>query len=252
MPCHAQHVDPARGDFDHEQRLRAFAEHRVHGEAAHRQDALGRRPQELSPCDRRALGRWSNAGAWEDGPHGAGPILGPRRHSSRGCGGSPGSGSPWPAAAPAHGPLTSYPAGHARAGSSSGAAAALGASAAAWPARRTGRASLSVVAAARAGQHRAVGPVDRRPGHLPPQHHDLVAQQWRLSVLRGRTPRQQYKPLNGWQNIRHSSRRVMYRSSRLGDSSGELAAQAARPTFLAPTRRGPGRPRRWCTAPRPR
>jgi hypothetical protein len=68
----------------------------------------------------------------------------------RGCGGSPRSGSPWPAAAPEHGFLTRYSADHAGVGSSSGAAPGLGASAAAWPAGRTGHTRPSVAAAARA------------------------------------------------------------------------------------------------------
>src|SRR6266508_2521816 len=66
----------------------------------------------------------------------------------RGCGGSPRSGSPWPAAAPEHGSLTRYSADHADVGSSSGAAPGLGATAAAWPAGRTGRPRPSVAAAA--------------------------------------------------------------------------------------------------------
>jgi hypothetical protein len=32
------------------------------------------------------------------------------------------------------------------------------------------------------GQHRSVGPVEPRPGHLPPQHRDLMAQQQELSI----------------------------------------------------------------------
>jgi len=44
------------------------------------------------------------------------------------------------------------------------------------------------------GQYRPVGPVDRRPSDLASQHRDLVAQRQQLSVLGGRTPRQQRKP----------------------------------------------------------
>ena len=43
-------------------------------------------------------------------------------------------------------------------------------------------------------QHGSVGPVHPRPGYLASQHHDLVTQHEQLSVLRGRTPRQQRKP----------------------------------------------------------
>jgi hypothetical protein len=50
-----------------------------------------------------------------------------------------------------------------------------------------------------------------------------------------------------WQNIRYSSRRVICRSSRLDDSSGELAAQPTRPGFWHPDRIvqpiSPGTPR---------
>jgi hypothetical protein len=44
-------------------------------------------------------------------------------------------------------------------------------------------------------QHRPVGPVDPWPGHLAPQHRDLVAQHQQLGVLSCRAPRQQRKPL---------------------------------------------------------
>jgi hypothetical protein len=43
-------------------------------------------------------------------------------------------------------------------------------------------------------QHRPVGPVDPRPGHLASQHRHLVAQHEQLGVLCRRTPRQQHKP----------------------------------------------------------
>jgi hypothetical protein len=42
--------------------------------------------------------------------------------------------------------------------------------------------------------HGAVGPVRPRPGHLPSQHRDLVMEHQQLSVLGGRTPRQQHQP----------------------------------------------------------
>jgi hypothetical protein len=45
-------------------------------------------------------------------------------------------------------------------------------------------------------QHRAVGPVDLRPGHRASQHRDLVAQDKQLGVLCRRAPRQQRKPLH--------------------------------------------------------
>jgi len=43
-------------------------------------------------------------------------------------------------------------------------------------------------------QHRPVCPGDRRPGHPPAQHRDLVAQHQQLSVLGCRASGQQRKP----------------------------------------------------------
>jgi hypothetical protein len=44
------------------------------------------------------------------------------------------------------------------------------------------------------GKHGSVGPVHPRPGHLASQHRDLVVQREQLSVLGGRTSRQQREP----------------------------------------------------------
>jgi hypothetical protein len=43
-------------------------------------------------------------------------------------------------------------------------------------------------------QDRSVGPVERWPGHLAPQHRDFVAQYQQLGILRGRASRQQREP----------------------------------------------------------
>ena len=43
-------------------------------------------------------------------------------------------------------------------------------------------------------KHSSVGPVERWPGHLAPQHRDLMAQRQQLRVLGGRASRQQREP----------------------------------------------------------
>jgi hypothetical protein len=70
---------------------------------------------------------------------------GTTRHGS---GGSPRSGSPWPAAAPARGAPPPHSEGHAGGDRSSGVGSGLDASAAAWPAASTTRAGSGAAAAA--------------------------------------------------------------------------------------------------------
>jgi hypothetical protein len=112
----------------------------------------------------------------------------------RGRGDSPRSGSLWPSAAPETGPPPLRWDGHAGEGRPSGAAPGRDAIAAAWPAAPTVPARPSVAGAAKAGQHRAVGPVNPRSGHLSAEHRDLVPQHQQLRVLGRRAPRQQRKP----------------------------------------------------------
>jgi hypothetical protein len=73
MLCHPQHMNPAGGHLNHEQDVETLQEHGVHGEEVHRQHTGGLGTQELPPRYSRPLGRRSNAGAPQDGPHGAGP-----------------------------------------------------------------------------------------------------------------------------------------------------------------------------------
>ena len=99
------------------------------------------------------------------------------------------------------------------------------------PPRRTGRQPRQP------GQHRPVGSVSSWPGDLASQHRDLVAQHQQLGVLGGRTSRQQHKPPQhlAEQQI-EQSKWPCARSSRPGNTSGELAVQPATTDFLAPTR----------------
>jgi hypothetical protein len=50
-----EHVDPARGDLDHEQHVQPFEEHGVHGEEVHRQHTMGLGPEEPPPGQSRPL-----------------------------------------------------------------------------------------------------------------------------------------------------------------------------------------------------
>jgi hypothetical protein len=63
----------------------------------------------------------------------------------------------------------------------------------------------------------------RPPGVAAPRPRGAPTEQ--LRVLCRRAPRQQHKPPSSWQHSRYSSRRVMCRSSRPGNASGELPAQ---------------------------
>jgi hypothetical protein len=84
------------------------------------------------------------------------------------------------------------------------------------------------------GQHRPVGPVNPRPGHLAPQHRDLVAQHEQLGILGYRAPRQQRKPPQhlAEQQIEQSKSPAPIIAARwLLD---ELAAQRLRPNFWHP------------------
>jgi hypothetical protein len=120
--------------------------------------------------------------------------LYPRRHSSPWIRRYPRSGSPWPAAAPARGPPSPRPAGPA------GAVGPAASDQVPMPTQQRRRLDEQAPPG-RTGQqprqpsqHRPVGPVDPRPGHLASQHRHLVAQHEQLGVLCRRTPRQQHKP----------------------------------------------------------
>jgi hypothetical protein len=149
--------------------------------------------------DLQRTGRWDEAGkllvaeaqALEQHRHGGGwsircwPRCGTTR---RGCGGSPTSSSPWPAAAPATGSPPPLWGGRGGVDRSSGAEPGRDAIAAAWPAGRTGRARPSMAASAKAQPARAVGPVEPgvglpvggvpRPGAATP----AAPRSWSLSA----------------------------------------------------------------------
>jgi len=69
-------MDLAGGNLDNKQHVQTFAQHRVHGEKVHRQDAIGLGAKELSPGQGRPLGCRVGTGALQDGPDGAGPDPG--------------------------------------------------------------------------------------------------------------------------------------------------------------------------------
>jgi hypothetical protein len=124
--------------------------HGVHGEAGPPParpwpgpggTAARRSPTPWAPVRRRPGAEWPTP-CW--------PRSGSRGGTAHpGCGGSPRSGSPWPAAAPEHAPLARYSDGHAGVGRSSGVGPGPDASAAALQAGRMIRAGSGGAAAAR-------------------------------------------------------------------------------------------------------
>jgi len=193
--CHTEHVDPAGADLDHEQHLQPLEEHGVDGEQVHRQHTLGLRPQELPPWDGRPLRRWVNTSSLEDGPCGAGPDPGAESAQlSVDAAVAPGrvllanrstsSADLW------EGTRTATPVRMASAASDQ---VSMPAQQCFWPDKQPvpDRAGKQ---AREPSNHRQVGPVDRWPGHPPPQYRDLVTQHQQLGVLGGRASCQQRKP----------------------------------------------------------
>jgi hypothetical protein len=116
-----QHMDPSGGGLEYEQHLPPLQKHGIHGEA-------GPPPAHPRP-GRGGTGARSGPTAWVPGqPRRA--AASPTRYwpqsctrgdaAHRGCGDSPRSGSPWPAAAPEPGAPAPRLDGHAGVGSSSG------------------------------------------------------------------------------------------------------------------------------------
>jgi hypothetical protein len=192
---HPEHMDLAGGDLDHKQHVQPFEQHGVHGEAgpppAHPWPALGgtaatRRPSAAAPGQhRRAAG--CSTRCWPQSCTRAGTAR-------RGRGGSPRSGSLWPAAGPAGGARPTRRDGHAGEGRPSGAEPGRDASAAAWPAAPTVPARPSAAGAANARPAPRDRPSRSGVGYLSAEHRDLVAQHQQLRVLGRRAPRQQRKP----------------------------------------------------------
>jgi hypothetical protein len=231
----------AAGHLQHEQHVQPLQKHGVDREEVHRQHALGLCPEELPPGQRRPLGRRFDAGPVEDGPYGAGPELVAQ----------PGQLTVDATVAPGR-VLPSQP--HyqrPKLGRHSWATAAVRVAPAAsdqilMPAQqRLGPDEQPVPAPTRqppgeSGQHGPVGPVHPRPGHLTPQHLDLVAQHEQLGILRGRTPRQQRKPPQclAEQQVQQSQGHaaIMWPDG----LPGRTRSSAPTIDFLAPTRRRGG------------
>jgi hypothetical protein len=237
MRCHPKHVDSAGSHLEYEQHVQPLQEDGVHGEAVHRQHALGLCPEELPPGQCRPLGRRFDAGPVEDGPYGAGPdpaLVPEPAQLTVDATVAPGRVLPcqpqhqiadlqrhawtttpvWVAPAPSHQIL--------------------------MPAQqRLGPDEQPVPARARqqpgeSGQHRTVSPVQSGSDHLPAEHRNLVPQHQQLHVVGRRAPCQQHQPSQ--QLAEHQIEQSKRHLSIIGASVSlsEVAAQSLRPTFWHP------------------